>query len=124
MCHVVLLLPILALPVFWIWPLSVAGPLYGLAVAVALAVYRLAMQAMRMPRLNGADAMVGRTGRVVQVSARGVTLQLNGEYWGADADGAEFHVGDDAFVTGIDRLRLKVARPGDVATGSGGICRA
>lgn len=42
MCHFLLLLPVLALPAFWIWPLETALPVYASAVAVALAVYALA----------------------------------------------------------------------------------
>jgi membrane protein implicated in regulation of membrane protease activity len=106
-----LLLPVLALQVFWLWPLSVAAPIYGVAVALSIAVYALAMKTMRMPRLNGSDGIVGRLGRVVQVGARRVTLQLGGEYWRAGVEGADFKVGDQALVTGIDRLRLKAGRP-------------
>jgi inner membrane protein len=80
MCHLVLLLPVLALPVFWLWPLSIAVPVYGLAVAFSIALYLLAMKTMSMPRLNGSDGIVGRTGRVVEIGARGVTLRLGGEY--------------------------------------------
>jgi len=110
-CHLVLLLPVLALPVFWLWPPSIAVPVYGLALAVSLTVYVLAMKTMRMPRLNGSDGIVGQTGRVVRVDERGLTLQIGGEYWAADAGGEIFEVDDRVLVTGIDRLRLAVGRP-------------
>ena len=123
MCHLVLLLPVLALPVFWLWPLSIAIPVYGLAVALSLAVYVLAMKTMRLPRLNGTDAIVGRVGRVVATGRRGVTVQLGGEYWGADVEGTELKVGDEALVTGIDRLRLKAERPGHASMKGGASCK-
>jgi len=47
---------------------------------------------------------------VVRAETRGVTLQVGGEYWEADADDGNFEVGDRALVTGIDRLRLKVRK--------------
>lgn len=117
MCHLVLLLPVLALPVFWLWPPSIAVPVYALAVALSLAVYALAIRTMRMPRLNGSDGIIGKTGRVVRVDERGVTLQIGGEYWAADAGGEKFEVGDRALVTGIDRLRLAVGRPAQAVSG-------
>jgi inner membrane protein len=120
MCHLLLLLPVLALPVFWLWPLSIAVPVFTVALVPSIAVYVLAMQTMRLPRLNGADGIVGRTGRVVRADRRGVTLQLGGEYWGADADDGNFEVGDRALVTGIDRLRLKVRKRAPVGASTEG----
>ncbi|MDA8107950.1 MAG: hypothetical protein M0015_04880 [Betaproteobacteria bacterium] len=113
MCHLVLLLPLLALPVFWLLPPAVAVPLYAVALAIALATYVLALKTMRLPRLNGADGLIGRVGRVVRVDRRGVTLQVGGEYWGAETGGAAFELGEQALVTGMDRLRLEIARPAD-----------
>ena len=105
-----LLLPVLALPMFWLWPPSIAVPVYALVVALSLAVYVLAIRMMRMPRLNGADSIVGKTGRVVRVDERGMTLQIGSEYWSADGGGEKFEVGDRALITGIDRLRLTLGR--------------
>ena len=63
MCHLFFALPLLALPVFWLSPLSVALPLYG--VGVSLLAYAYAWKAWRMPRMNGLDAMLGMQGKVV-----------------------------------------------------------
>jgi len=109
-CHLLLLLPVFALPVFWLWPLSIALAVYTAALVPSIAVYVLAMKTMRLPRLNGAEGVVGRMGQAVRVDRRGITLQVGGEYWGADADDGDFQVGDRALVTGIDRLRLKVRK--------------
>jgi len=110
MCHLLLLLPAFALPVFWLLPLSIALPVYAAALVPSIAVYVLAMKTMRLPLLNGADGIVGRIGQVVRVDRSGITLQVGGEYWEADADDGDFEVGDRALVTGIDRLRLKVRK--------------
>ena len=85
MCHVLLGLPLLALPVFWIWSLSVAAPVYGVVAVASLALYAYALKAMRMPRLNGAEAMVGASGTVAAV-------------------------GDQAVVVGVDGLRLRARK--------------
>ena len=110
MCHVLLGLPLLALPVFWIWPLSVAAPVYGVVAVASLALYAYALKAMRMPPLNGAEAIVGASGTVAKVGERGVTLLVRGELWTADADRETFAVGDRAVVVGVDGLRLRARK--------------
>lgn len=45
MCHLILLTPVFSLAVFWIWPLTVAGPVYAVVVALSLWMYALIMRA-------------------------------------------------------------------------------
>jgi membrane protein implicated in regulation of membrane protease activity len=78
MCHVLLGLPLLVLPVFWLLPLSAAVPLYTVAAAVSLIVYVYALKAMNTPRMNGGEAMLGAAGRVVNAGKRGVTKLARG----------------------------------------------
>lgn len=108
MCHLFFALPLLALPVFWLWPVSVALPLYVVAVAGALLAYAYAWKAWRMPRMNGLDAMLGMQGKVVATGAREVTLLVHGELWSARAVGEELAVGDTATVVAADGLILRV----------------
>jgi inner membrane protein len=110
MCHVLLLLPFLALPVFWIWPASVAMPVYMVALLVAGVTYWYAFKAARMPEVNGAEGMVGARGRVVQCGEDCVTLFFHGELWSAEAVGEALAVGDEAVVEGIEGLRLRVRK--------------
>lgn len=112
MCHLLLGLPLLALPVFWLLPFTAALPVYVTASAVSLVVYVCAMKAMRTPRMNGAEALIGATGRIVGLGNRIATLQLHGELWSVDAPGGQFAIGDEAIVTGIDGLRLIARRRG------------
>jgi len=119
MCHLLLLLPVLALPVFWLWPLSVAGPVYAVVVVVSVLVYQLVWKAWKAPPANGPQKLIGETGRVVRVGPRNVTLQLGGELWTADVQGARLAVGERAVVVGIDGLRLKArvaTRDGPLST--------
>lgn len=110
MCHVLFALPVLALPVFWLLPLSIAIPVYAAAAALSLGVYACAVKAMRLPRLNGTDGMLGATGRVAQVSERGATLIVHGELWSADSSGEKLAVGDQAVILGVEGLRLRVRK--------------
>lgn len=108
MCHILLLLPVLALPVFWIWPPEIAFPVWGTAAAVALAVYVLVYKAWRMPLANGPQVLLGATGRVVSLGERHVTLRVGRELWLADVKGAPLSLGDEGEVVAIDGLRLTV----------------
>lgn len=107
MCHFLLLLPVLALPVFWVWPLSISGPLYAFVAIVSVFVYQLVWKAWKTPPANGLQNLIGETGRVVRVGPRNVTLQLGGELWTADVEGPPLALGERAVVEGIDGLRLK-----------------
>jgi len=48
MCHLVLLLPLFGLTVFWLWPPAVAIPVYLVVLAVSAGVYYLTLVAMRL----------------------------------------------------------------------------
>lgn len=119
MCHLLLGLPVLALPVFWLWPLSIAAPIYGVVAVASLVIYAYAVKAMRMPRLNGLEGMLGASGTVAQVGERRATLLVHGELWTADADGEKFAVGDQAVILGVDGLRLRARK----RSGAGGAAR-
>lgn len=110
MCHLLLLLPVLALPVFWLWPAWVAVPVYGAAALISGVLYWYAWKSARMPKLNGAEGMLGARGRVVQRGERSVTLFFHGELWSAEARGETLVVGDEAVVEGIEGLRLRVRK--------------
>lgn len=110
MCHLLLFLPVLMLPVLWLWPASVAVPVYTLAALVAGVLYWYALKSARMPKLNGAEGMLGARGRVIDRSERYVKLFFHGELWSADADGEPLAVGDEAVVVGIEGLRLRVRK--------------
>jgi membrane protein implicated in regulation of membrane protease activity len=110
MCHLLLLLPFVMLPVFWLWPASIAVPLYATTAIVSGVVYWYALKSARMPKLNGAEAMLGARGRVVDYRERCVTLLFHGELWAADTDGEALAIGDEAVVVGIEGLRLRVRK--------------
>ena len=110
MCHLLLLLPFIALPVFWLWPASIAVPVYAAAALATGVLYWYWLKSARMPKLNGAEAMLGARGRVVGRQELRVTLFFHGELWRADADGEPIAVGDEAVVVGIEGLRLRVRK--------------
>lgn len=106
MCHLLLLLPVLALPVLWLWPPEIALPIYGAAAAVSLGVYALVYVAWKAPLAHGPHTLLGATGHVVSVGERQVTLRVGGELWVADVRGAPLSVGEDALIEAVEGLRL------------------
>lgn len=109
MCHFLLFLPVIALPVFWLWALPIALPVYALALGVALWIYALAVKTTRRQAMTGAEGMIGERGRVVRIEGRTATVEIHGELWSVDAEGEPLAVGEVARVVGITGLRLKVA---------------
>ena len=110
MCHLLLLLPLLALPVLWLLPAPVAVPIYATAALVSGIVYWHAWESARMPKLNGAEGMLGARGRVANSGERSTMLFIHGELWSADATNEALAVGDEAIVVGIEGLRLRVRK--------------
>jgi hypothetical protein len=52
MCHLALLLPLLGLPLFWVWPLDLALPVYAVLLLVSAGVYyRYGIRAQDTPHL-------------------------------------------------------------------------
>ena len=113
MCHLILFLPIVALPLFWLLPIGVSVPLYALAVVLAIGAYWMALKAMHAPITTGAEALLHTTGTVRSVDRRLATISLGGELWFADPPADVLTIGDCVEVTGMEGLRLKVKRVAD-----------
>lgn len=115
MCHLVLALPFLALPVLWLLPPEVSVSLYGAVVAISAMVYILAVRAMRMPVSTGTEALLHAIGTVRSVEGRKATVWIQSELWSAESRDEGLVEGDRVEVFSMDGLTLKVrkARPGN-----------
>ena len=109
MCHIVLMLPLLALPIFWLWPVSVTVPVYGVIVLISAGVYYLAIQAMRRPVEIGQEKLLGSTGEVVHAEERAARIRVEGEIWMGRA-AESLHNGDRVEVVGMEGLVVRVRR--------------
>ena len=116
MCHVLLLLPVLVLPVFWVWPLEIALPAYGAAAAASLGIYALVYWAWKAPLAHGPQTLLRATGQVIAADGRRVCLRVRGELWLADVQGAPLVEGEQAQVVAIDGLRLTATKRLEAAT--------
>lgn len=109
MCHLVLLMPLLTLPVFWLLPFYLAVPAYLVVLALSAGVYWLAIRAMHMPMACGGPALLHSRGVVVNVG-RHPRIRMGGEFWEVESDRA-LRAGDWVEVAGRRGLTLRVAAP-------------
>ncbi len=110
MCHLLFLAPILALPVFWLLPASLAVPVYLLVVGGTGLLLWPGIGALRQPQRAGREGMVGARGQALtELNPRGL-VQCQGEIWEATAR-ERIPGGARVRVLGVDRLRLRVDRP-------------
>ena len=109
MCHLILLMPLLALPVFWLLPLPAALLAYAGVAALSGWLYWLAFRAMRRPVVTESEDLVGSIGEVIEAHPRHVSVRVHGEVWSANTKD-KVRKGDKVRVGGIDGLVLSVSR--------------
>ncbi|MCG6875281.1 MAG: NfeD family protein [Betaproteobacteria bacterium] len=110
MCHLVLALPFLALPVFWLLPEGEAVALYVLVLGVTGAVYWLAVRAMRAPVVVGIGTLLRAIGTVRATDGRKASVWVGSELWSAEPQEGALAVGDVVEVVGFEGLRLIVKK--------------
>lgn len=113
MCHLLLLLPILALAVLWFLPPAVSVPIYAIIAVLSVALYVAALRAMRKPVVTGKEQILRATGVVVSAESEALVVRVQGERWTARSADQSLRPGDGVRVIGIDGLVLRVARDTD-----------
>lgn len=109
MCHLILFAPVLALPVFWLLPSSVAVPIYGAVLVLTALIAWPVVAAMRRPQLTGIEGMVGARGEALTELAPHGLIRFQGEVWSATAD-ERIPAGERVKVVAVDRLHARVSR--------------
>ncbi len=110
MCHLILLLPIIALPVFWLLPADEASGLYAAVLIASIGVYWLVVQAMRAPVVAGIESLMHTIGAVRDVDGRKASVWVGSELWSAEPEGGALSVGDAVEVVGAEGIVLKVRK--------------
>ena len=114
MCHLILFLPFFAVPIFWLFPITTALPLYFLVLGISLFLYFKIFQAMRQKVKTGREAMLGKKGLVVEDIDPEGKVQYANEIWDATAGGSRFLKGEQVKIMGIRGLVLLVEKmPGE-----------
>jgi len=108
MCYLILLLPIFALPAFWLLPAGEAAGLYLVVLLVSTGVYWLAVRAMRAPPIIGIEALMHSVGTVRGVDGRKAWVWVQSELWSAEAAPGTVHSGDTVEVIGARGLILQI----------------
>ena len=108
MCHLILFLPVFALPVFWFFPLTTALPFYLFILGISLFIYFKVFGAMRLEVRTGQEAMLGKEGLVVEDIDPEGKIQYASEIWDAMAEGRRFLKGERVRISGFQGLRLLV----------------
>ncbi|MCJ7772784.1 MAG: hypothetical protein MUP22_06575 [Desulfobacterales bacterium] len=108
MCHLVLFLPIIALPVFWFFPFSTAMTFYLIVSGISMLMYFLIFKAMMMKPRVGKEAMLGKTGVVIKDIAPEGKIKYATEIWNAMTVGKKFSVGEKVEIHGFWGMNVLV----------------
>src|SRR5665811_1527522 len=87
MCHLVLLMPVFGLAVFFVLSLPVALVVYLAILGVSILLYKAVIDAMSRRVVTGREAMLGTVASVKRVKSGRVVVSLRGELWTAQATG-------------------------------------
>ncbi len=113
MCHLILLMPVLALPIFWLMPLSRAMPIYIVIAVVSGLLYWLIVRSMRKRPETGGESLIGAEAEVVSRLSPGdhaqYLVRCRGELWTALCPDA-VQPGDTVSISALDGIRLVVER--------------
>ena len=109
MCHLLLLMPILGLPIFLLWPLSVAAPSYIAVLLLSGWLYYYVVLAMRRPVETGSDEILHSIGQVVGLDKRFARVRVHSEVWNAESPD-KLRKGDLVTIEKLDGLMLTVRR--------------
>lgn len=109
MCHLVLLLPVVGLPLFWLAPLYAAGPVYALNLFLSVWLYWLIMRSWRQPVESGVEQLRRASGRVVDVTGKSATVRVRNELWKCKCR-EKLSCGDTVKVLDVDGLTLRVEK--------------
>ena len=109
MCHIILVLPIISLPMFLLLPLPVASVVYLLILAFSVWVYHRLMDSMHQPVCTGREGLIHANGEVISATRGHLLVRLAGEIWRARAD-EPLLPGDPVEVTDVKGLELSIKR--------------
>ena len=109
MCHIILVLPIISLPMFLLLPLPVASVIYLLILAFSAWVFHRLMESLHQPACTGREGMLHACGEVISSGHGHLLVRLAGEIWQARTD-ERLLPGDPVEVTDVKGLQLSIKR--------------
>ena len=104
MCHIILSFPILALPLFYFFPLQTALPTYLAVLLFTWFVYFKMIAAMKAKVRTGKEGMIGEEALVLEdINPEGKVMVWS-EIWAATAKGKRFRKGQKVVIYGFEGL--------------------
>jgi len=107
MCHILFLLPLVALMLFFLLPpaqaIFIAVPLFLIFFWLAWVMWK----DFRRPVTTGIEGLKGGKAQVVSKTRNGAKVLLRGELWDAESSD-ELSLGETVRVTGLERMKLIV----------------
>ena len=107
-CHLILFLPVFALPVFLAFPFETALPSYLIILAVSLLVYFKIFEAMRQQVQTGREGIIGNKCLVIEDIDPAGKIRYASEIWNAKTNGSCFPKGEYVRICGMNKLMLLV----------------
>ncbi len=107
MCHILFVLPVVALVLFLFLPAAQASFLSIPLFVVFLWLAWVMWKDMRRPVMMGIEGLMGGKAQVVSKTRDGAKVLLRGELWDAESSD-ELSVGETVQVTGLERMKLIV----------------
>ena len=118
MCHLLLLMPVLGLPVFWLTPLSFAVPFYIVIISVSGLLYWLIAKSIRQPLQDGFHSLIGTQAEVVSKLSPGhhaqYLVRAEGELWSAHCADV-LQPGETVNIAAVNGIRLVVEHGNNVS---------
>lgn len=103
MCHIVFVLPLVGLVLFWVLPLQQGMLFYSLILIVCALLYWLMWKDFWRPVTTGVDGMIGGKAEVIQNGNGTLKVYFRDEIW--DAISSEnLSLGDRVEITGAQRV--------------------
>lgn len=107
-CHVVPLLPLAGLALFFVlsWPVALGIEVVLAAIAVGIAVP--GMRALRQPVVTGREALIGGIAEAASDVEREGLVRYGGELWTATANGVRISRGTRVRIRGVEGVKLVI----------------
>jgi membrane protein implicated in regulation of membrane protease activity len=115
MHHLILLLPLIGIIVFWLMPLGIAIPVYVGILLISGLMYWAILRSIKKTPTTGASGLVGAKARVVSKMGPSEEAQYlveaDGELWSANSPDM-VGIGETVRIIGVDGIRLVVKHIG------------
>ncbi len=109
---IVMFLPLLAIPVFWLLPLGEAVPVYIVCCLLSGSMFLIMQNNMKRSVKTGSESLVGKETKVASRSSDKITpyqVHIEGEIWGASSKDS-LEVGETAVIIAVEGNKLIIKR--------------